>query len=482
MTHRRSNWERLQRLWVTGEPLTLREQAERVEAARDPDQQSELQFYQRAERWLDQQSSEQAADDARFLEHALRLAKIGRSTALRLVGDAKPTSVTSPRKPRQAKPRVWRTVVWLSAAAAAAAAIALVWHPSVPAASTASISKRPGASAGQTAHCELSTFSGAVELPRAAGPAVVGAALREGDQLATAAGTACLTIDESVRVCLANDSAVALTSLKPQDLRIQVLRGGSIAALSPRPIGSFFSLTGGGVVATAHGTVYALELTPNPGVAEVTVFEGSVEVHGANEQSLVSSGIRAQFEAATRHWARTPVADQERTRWLSWLHGPPPRAIAEVTARDSAIPRDSAAPPRTPAAPSTGSPEAAAGLSRDALFTAARKQAGLGHARAARALYRDLLTRYPGPGTAAVEVVLGNLELELGAPERALTAFESYLRAGGPLEPEALHGKVRALRALGRTAEESATIRAYLARYPGGFQAPTLKKRLQELE
>jgi tetratricopeptide (TPR) repeat protein len=116
------------------------------------------------------------------------------------------------------------------------------------------------------------------------------------------------------------------------------------------------------------------------------------------------------------------------------------------------------------------------------LFAAARKQAGLGHTRVARALYRELLARYPGPGTAAVQVVLGNLEMELGAPDRALAAFEGYLRVGGAIEPEALQGKVRALRALGRTAEESATIRTYLARYPSGFHAPTLKKRLQDLE
>jgi hypothetical protein len=70
----------------------------------------------------------------------------------------------------------------------------------------------------------------------------------------------------------------------------------------------------------------------------------------------------------------------------------------------------------------------------------------------------------------------------LGSPKRALTAFEAYLAAGGPLEPEALHGKVRALRALGRKGDERATIRNYLERYPEGFQAPALKKRLADLK
>ena len=46
----------------------------------------------------------------------------------------------------------------------------------------------------------------------------------------------------------------------------------------------------------------------------------------------------------------------------------------------------------------------------EALLAAARKEAGLGNPKAARSLYRELLTRYPGPSTAAVLVVLGNLE------------------------------------------------------------------------
>jgi TolA-binding protein len=146
------------------------------------------------------------------------------------------------------------------------------------------------------------------------------------------------------------------------------------------------------------------------------------------------------------------------------------------------------APSQAPVDPRSGEPvsprrdDGAAGVSRDALFAAARAQARLGNPQAARALYRELVARYPGPGTAAVQVVLGNLEMDLGAPERALIAFQTYLRSGGPLEPEALHGKVRALHALGRRPEERATIRSYLERYPQGFQALALKHRLTELE
>jgi hypothetical protein len=211
------------------------------------------------------------------------------------------------------------------------------------------------------------------------------------------------------------------------------------------------------------------------------VFEGSVDVSDASERTLVAAGSRARFDDEGRALPRQVVDSQEQDRWLSWLATPASNEPAVALAPTDPSP-ETGAQARTPAPGSTERTDNAAGLSRDALFAAARKQAGLGNAREARALYRELQTRYPGQGTASVQVVLGNLEMELNAPERALTAYDAYLHSGGPLEPEALHGKVRALRALGRTADEVLTIRNYLARYPKGFQAPSLKKRLQELE
>jgi hypothetical protein len=212
------------------------------------------------------------------------------------------------------------------------------------------------------------------------------------------------------------------------------------------------------------------------------VFEGSVDVSDASERTLVAAGSRARFDDEGRALPRQVVDSQEQDRWLSWLATPASNAPAVALAPTDPSPPEAGAQARIPALGSTERTDNTAGLSRDALFAAARKQAGLGNAREARALYRELQTRYPGQGTASVQVVLGNLEMELNAPERALIAYDAYLHSGGPLEPEALHGKVRALRALGRTADEVLTIRNYLARYPNGFQAPSLKKRLQELE
>jgi hypothetical protein len=117
--------------------------------------------------------------------------------------------------------------------------------------------------------------------------------------------------------------------------------------------------------------------------------------------------------------------------------------------------------------------------SATALLGDARRKLALGDSQGALSLYRKLRNAYPAsPEARTVLVTMGKLELDLSQPSRALTSFESYLQGGGPLAPEAFAGKVRALRALGREAQERAAIREYLARYPNGFEAPMLKKRL----
>jgi hypothetical protein len=117
-----------------------------------------------------------------------------------------------------------------------------------------------------------------------------------------------------------------------------------------------------------------------------------------------------------------------------------------------------------------------------ALLDRARERLAAGDQRGARALYREIRRAHPGSSEATtVLVTLGRLELELGSADRALAAFDAYAEHGGALMPEALSGRIRALRALGRRAEERSSIEQYLARYPTGLEAPALKKRLATL-
>jgi Tetratricopeptide repeat len=472
MNRSSSAWQRLQQRWITGERLDEREQREHLELARaEPEANRELQFYEQARHFLDETTSEEARDDARFLERLLKRASPARGPSLRLVGEARSSGPSALRADIHRERRFRPRLAWLVAGVAAAAALTLV-APSVwRAQPLPNGTKAPGIRATSLAGCELTSFSGVVTAASKDHP-VVGQRLVEGATVATGAGSACLSIDGSVRVCLPSDSQLVISSLKPEDIRVGVTRGRGIASLSKRTAGAVFSMTGNGVIATAHGTVFTLELLAEIRSANVTVLEGSVEVSQGQAHALVQAGSRARVDVGGPI-ALLPASDSEQRERLSWLSAAvlatPARARAAVD-----LPMVEPGLPRHE--------DAAAGVSRDALFAAARAQARLGNPQAARALYRELVARYPGPGTAAVQVVLGNLEMELGAPERALTAFEAYLRSGGPLEPEALHGKVRALRTLGRKSDERATIRSYLERYPQGFQAPTLRQRLTDLE
>jgi hypothetical protein len=469
MIRRSSAWERLQRRWIVGERLDEREERERLQPApAELEAHRELQFYEHARVFLDAASNEEKRDDARFLDRLLQGASSARGPGLRLVGQVRPAAASEPKRDPRRKPRFPPRVAWLVAATAAAAAITLIarshWQP------LANGAKGPVTGSHAVAVCDLASFSGVVSIGSKLQPSV-GQRLAEGATVTTAAGSACLSIDGSVRVCLPSDSAIVLSSLNPRDIRVGVTRGRSIASLSKRTAGAVFSLMGNDVVATAHGTIFTLELRDGPS-ADVAVLDGSVQVRHGREQALIQSGSRARVGGG-KPISVLPNTGSDRTERLSWLGMAEPAAPASARAGTD-VPSIEAASRRH-----GGSAE---GVSRDALLAAARAQAKLGNHQAARALYRELVTLYPGPGTAGVQVMLGNLEMELGSPKSALTAFEAYLAAGGALEPEALHGKVRALRALGRKSDERATIRRYLERYPEGFQAPALKQRLADLE
>jgi len=106
--------------------------------------------------------------------------------------------------------------------------------------------------------------------------------------------------------------------------------------------------------------------------------------------------------------------------------------------------------------------------------------------RAAAAAYRRLLRDHPrSAAAAAARVALGALYLDkLGKPGAALKLFDGYLarRRSGPLAQEAAYGRIRALRRLGRRAEELRAARRFLREHRGALQAPRVRRRLRALE
>jgi TolA-binding protein len=117
------------------------------------------------------------------------------------------------------------------------------------------------------------------------------------------------------------------------------------------------------------------------------------------------------------------------------------------------------------------------------LFADANEARRTGRADQAIVLYMQLQRAFPTSAQAQLSAVsLGRLLLERGSPGAALQQFSRYL--GGPdrvLRAEALAGRARALRALGKSAEERAAWQSLLHEYPGSVYADGANKRLDEL-
>jgi len=134
-------------------------------------------------------------------------------------------------------------------------------------------------------------------------------------------------------------------------------------------------------------------------------------------------------------------------------------------------------------APLAGPAELSAGVAE--LFADANAARRTGDLRGAIARYLALEARYPASSEAGVSrVSAGDLLLRLGNPAAALEQLDGYLGARGsePLAPEALFGRARCLRALGRDDEERAAWEELGRRFPGSIYEPFGRRRIDELD
>ncbi|MCU0663804.1 MAG: FecR domain-containing protein [Myxococcota bacterium] len=109
-----------------------------------------------------------------------------------------------------------------------------------------------------------------------------------------------------------------------------------------------------------------------------------------------------------------------------------------------------------------------------------------GQYRASAQVYRRIVERHTAEEAATSALVsLGTIELEkLSESSAALSRFELYLsRTGrrGPLAQEALYGRARALRALGRVGEERAALEELVESYGRSLYSKAARARLVEL-
>lgn len=169
--------------------------------------------------------------------------------------------------------------------------------------------------------------------------------------------------------------------------------------------------------------------------------------------------------------------------------------VAAAEAPDDPVP--SPAPVVEPAAPETDANEATDPASvpdnpapekpiasAAELLKRAQTHRNAGEITASVRTYRELLDNYPRSPEATISLVsIGEIELvERGKPGRALRYFDRYLARGGSLAEEARHGRVRALRKLGRTDDELEAIEALLDAHPNSIYAGSLRARKQSLK
>lgn len=514
MNAREKAWEALQERWVAGETLSPMEERLRVEHST---------HHQLARRELELFSDlgQELAPDKPFPPDAALVARVLRALSgqsppkLTLVTDERhPGSPSRSRRPLFAALGLAATIALLAGGIALFRGQEESRTAASPAASPVAVTPPPAAHN----RSELVFASGEVRADGARA-AVGERTLLAGQHVSTGEGRACVRIDPAIDVCLGPRSEIVLGSLSQADTRVRLVRGLAIASLSKRPPGETFSLSADGVVATARGTVFAVEKSAEP---EVLVLEGIVDV--SDRKTIINLPAHSRLTVRDKAGAR-PLGRGTEARlraligpvglWqgdsLGVLEVPEATDAVEVSIdqgeplplplsifvaagqRDLVLHSGSGAlrHERVQVLPgqthrlSPGLAPAAAGAAHpapgpDALLDQARQALSRGDAAKALSLYRRLTAIHPNSREAAtVLVTMGKLELQTGSPGRALQAFQAYLARGGPLSPEALGGKIRALRALGREGEERAMMEQYLSRYPDGFEAPALKRRLE---
>ncbi|NVB39660.1 tetratricopeptide repeat protein [Pseudenhygromyxa sp. WMMC2535] len=212
-------------------------------------------------------------------------------------------------------------------------------------------------------------------------------------------------------------------------------------------------LAGARVQTSVAGSVFVAELHAERW--SVSVDEGSVTLTGADgEARALAAGESASSETPVADPAADPAVDAA--------------AVEDSGAGSERAPKQAKPSPGQAAAPTP---------SADELLARARSQRAAKDFEAAAASYEALVRAYPSaPKARAALVSLAQLYLgPLDDPGRALRHFDRYLERGGALAEEARHGKIRALRALGRDAKAEAEAEAFLRDYPNSAYADALR-------
>jgi TolA-binding protein len=161
----------------------------------------------------------------------------------------------------------------------------------------------------------------------------------------------------------------------------------------------------------------------------------------------------------------------------------PPAALPASNDEAQAVAEPARKPRPQPAAPLAPPPAAQPAPTAVSLFAEANAVRRRGETRQAVAMYKSLRQRFPESSQAMLSAIsLGDLLLA-DDPAGAVAAYSAYLHDSphGSLTEEALFGRARGLRTLGRVAEERQTWQELARRFPRSAYQPMALRRLQEL-
>ncbi len=272
--------------------------------------------------------------------------------------------------------------------------------------------------------------------------ASAGTLLKTGDLLSATKET-CLAIEPSVRSCLSAGTVLQIEDLGLAHRRLRLVAGEVFNVLDPQPVGTSFGIITSQGESVAVGTAFQVSIAQGQLHAVTRVLHGIVAVSSRNGRAerVVAHQV---FDTASGELRAMP-ASEERT-FEEQLHVRPQTVVevAEVT------------------------PEASAPGTATALLSTAHQALSNRDWEAAASAFSVLESAF----AQSDEAQLGRLthaDLALGAlhdPSAALILFNDYLSLGGKLNEQAAYGRIRALRAVGKTSEAAAELNQFRLSFP----------------
>ncbi len=329
-----------------------------------------------------------------------------------------------------------------------------------------------------------------------------GASLKLNTPVTTAAdGTSLLALPSGIVMWMEPESEMYVAKPDTDHLNVVLKSGKVVFSVDPQRKGPKFAVTTAMGQVEVKGTVFSVLASGKE--MEVKVLRGKVMVSDGpvGRRSVVAGGALAM--PSERRWRLSPR--ERRMEFVALAHYGaeigeragtvrPPAAEAPQLSSPSQNTLDGASSASVTSGQLKSSRESGADFKRSesrhadiSLKQMTKQIRALRRAKQwqnAAVTYRQLIARYPdtNEGRAAV-VALGDIQLTmLNRPRDALASYESYLDSGiKTLELEALYGKARALRMLGRTAEEKRVLSRLTHQYAGTPQSRNAAARLRQL-